>query len=62
MRHDNSVFHQVLKHVPWAVFDRLVDEHKADRRVRRLTCKSQFLALLFAQLAGRQACAKSKRG
>ena len=52
MRHDNSVFHQVLKHVPWAVFDRLVDEHKADRRVRRLTCKSQFLALLFAQLAG----------
>jgi hypothetical protein len=52
MRHDNSVFHQVLKHVPWAVFDRLVDEHQGDRRVRRLTCKSQFLALLFAQLAG----------
>lgn len=52
MRHDNSVFHQLLKHVPWAVFDRLVDKHQADRRVRRLTCKSQFLALLFAQLSG----------
>ena len=52
MRHDNSVFHQLLKHVPWVAFDRLVDEHKADRRVRRLTCKDQFLALLFAQLSG----------
>jgi hypothetical protein len=52
MRHDNSVFHQLLKHVPWAAFDRLVDKHQADRRVRRLTCKSQFLALLFAQLSG----------
>lgn len=52
MRHDNSVFHQLLKHVPWAAFDRLVDKHQADQRVRRLTCKSQFLALLFAQLSG----------
>jgi hypothetical protein len=52
MRHHNSVFHQVQKHVPWSVFDRLVEEHKADHRVRRLSTKSQFLALLFGQLAG----------
>ena len=52
MRHHNSVFHQIQKHVPWSVFDQLVDEHKADRRVRRLTTKSQFLALLFGQLSG----------
>jgi len=52
MRHQNSVFHSLLKHVPWADFDRLVDEHKADERVRRLTTKSQFAALLYAQLAG----------
>lgn len=52
MRHENSVFHQLQQHIPWALFDRLVDEHKADRRVRKLTTKSQFLALLFAQLAG----------
>ena len=52
MRHENSVFHQLQQHIPWALFDQLVDEHKADRRVRRLTTKSQFLALLFAQLAG----------
>lgn len=52
MRHENSVFHQLQQHVPWSVFDKLVDEHKADHRVRRLNTKSQFLALLFGQLAG----------
>jgi IS4 transposase len=52
MRHENSVFHGLQKHIPWAVFDRLVDKHKADHRVRRLDTKSQFLALLFGQLAG----------
>lgn len=52
MRHQNSVFHGVLKHVPWHVFDRLVEEHEADARVRRLTTKSQFVALLYGQLSG----------
>jgi hypothetical protein len=52
MRHQNSVFHQIQKHVPWRVFDRLVAEHKADHRVRTLPTKSQFLALLFGQLSG----------
>ena len=52
MRHQNSVMHGLLKQVPWAVFDRLVDAHGADARVRRLTTKSQFIALLYGQLAG----------
>jgi Transposase DDE domain/Domain of unknown function (DUF4372) len=52
MRHHNSVFHAVLKQVPWSVFDRLVAAHQADRRVRRLTTKSQFVALLYGQLEG----------
>jgi len=52
MRHHNSVFHAVLKRVPWLVFDRLVAAHGADRRVRRLTTKSQFVALLYGQLEG----------
>lgn len=52
MRHHNSVFHSVLKHVPWHEFDRLVETQGADARVRRLTTKSQFVALLYGQLAG----------
>jgi hypothetical protein len=52
MRHQNSVFHELLKHIPWDVFDRLVGEHGADSRVRRLNTKSQFVALLYGQLSG----------
>lgn len=52
MRHQNSVFHDVLKHVPWAAFDRLVARHRADKHVRRLPTKSQFIALLYGQLSG----------
>jgi hypothetical protein len=52
MRHQNTVLHEVTKWIPWATFEKLVEEHRADDRVRRLTTKHQFLALLFGQLAG----------
>jgi hypothetical protein len=52
MRHENSVFHDLLKHVPWGEFDDLVEHHGADRRVRRLSTKSQFVALLYGQFSG----------
>ncbi len=52
MRHDNSVLHQILKHVPWTLFERLVEERGADKHVRHLTTKSQFVAMAYAQLSG----------
>jgi IS4 transposase len=52
MRHQNSVFHGLLKHVPWDRFERLVEAHGGDARVRRLSTKSQFVALLYGQLSG----------
>jgi Transposase DDE domain/Domain of unknown function (DUF4372) len=52
MPHHNTVMHQILKYVPWDVFERLVDEHNADKHVRRLSTKSQFVALLYGQLSG----------
>jgi IS4 transposase len=52
MRHENSVFHGVLKLVPWHRFESLVEEHEADARVRRLSTKSQLVALLYGQLSG----------
>jgi IS4 transposase len=51
MRHHNSVLHQVLKHVPWSRFERLVEEHHSDKYVRRLSTKSQLVALLYGQLS-----------
>ena len=52
MRHQNTVFHALLKHVPWPLFERLVDEHRADCRIRKLDTKTQLIALLYGQLSG----------
>ena len=51
MRHYNSVLHDLLKRIPWSAFERLVEEHQADRRVRRLSTKSQLVAMLYGQLS-----------
>jgi len=34
VRHQNSVFRDLLKLIPWSKFDRLVDEHGSDDLVR----------------------------
>ena len=62
MQHQNSVFHAMLKHLPWHVFDRLVDEFGADARVRRLSTRDQLIALLYGQLSGAQSLREIEGG
>lgn len=62
MRHQNSVFHGLTKLIPWSDFERLVAAHGTDYRVRRLTTKSQFLALLYGQLSGSQSLREIEAG
>jgi IS4 transposase len=52
MRHHNTVFRDILKFVPWDRFEAIVEDHDADARVRRLSTKGQFVALLYGQLSG----------
>lgn len=52
MRHRNSVFHDLLKRVPWAAFEGLVAEHGSDEGTRSFTSRQHLAALLFAQLSG----------
>lgn len=52
MRHQNIVFHDLLKHIPWAIFDRLVAAHDAERDDRATTCKAHLIAMLLGQLCG----------
>src|SRR3972149_8213087 len=52
VQHQNIVFHGVLKHVPWALVDRLVEQHDADRAPRGLKTKAHLIAMLCAQLCG----------
>lgn len=62
MRHHNSLFHQLLQVVPWDRFAEIVEHHGADRRVRRLTTKSQLVALMYGQLTGSQSLREIEQG
>lgn len=52
MRHKNIVFHDLLKLVPWSVFDKLVKEHGSDELVRGFDTRRQLIALLYGQFSG----------
>ena len=52
MLHQNSVFHSLLKHVPWNKFGQIIDKHGADKSARRLDTKRHFIALLYGQFSG----------
>jgi Domain of unknown function (DUF4372) len=52
MRHQNSVFHGLTKHIPWGRFEAIVEKHRADQLVRKLTTKRQLVALLYGQFSG----------
>jgi IS4 transposase len=50
--HQNIVFHDLLKQIPWAKFDLLVEEHNADWDDRAIKAKAHLIALLYAQFGG----------
>ena len=52
MLHQNSVFHDLLKYLPWHVVRCSVDKHGADDLSRTLNTKQHLIALLFGQLSG----------
>jgi len=52
VRHQNSVFHTVLKHLPLGELERLIAAHGADARQRGFTTKTHIAALIYGQLAG----------
>ena len=50
--HQNTVFHSLMKHVPWHKLEQIVEKHGADELSRKLTTKRHFVALLYGQLSG----------
>jgi Transposase DDE domain/Domain of unknown function (DUF4372) len=52
--HQNIVFHDLLKQIPWPVLDRLVEKHEADPDPRGLSTKQHLLAMLYGQVCGAQ--------
>ncbi|OED44958.1 hypothetical protein ACH42_06240 [Endozoicomonas sp. (ex Bugula neritina AB1)] len=53
MKHHNNVFHQLLKELPRYQFQKVVDRHNGDHRIRTLSCWTQLVSMMFAQLTGR---------
>jgi Domain of unknown function (DUF4372)/Transposase DDE domain len=49
-----SIFSQLLQLFPRLEFERLVEQHKAERHARGFACWDQFVAMLFCQLGGTQ--------
>ena len=47
-----SVFHSMMKHIPWHTLDRSVERHGAGDCARDFSFKSQLVAMLYAQFAG----------
>jgi hypothetical protein len=49
--HQNTVFRQVVSHLPWGVLRQLIAQHRADKGIRRLNTETLLLTLLFAQFS-----------
>jgi hypothetical protein len=54
MNQGQTLFAQVMAHVPHREFQRCVQRYGGNSRVRRFTCWDQFLVLAFAQLSYRE--------
>ena len=52
MRHQNILFHDVLKYLPLYCLDRFVEKYGADDLSRKLDTKCHLIALLYGQLSG----------
>jgi Domain of unknown function (DUF4372) len=48
------VFAQIMEHLPWQIFHRIVKRHQGDHRARTLSCAEHFRILAFAQLTYRE--------
>lgn len=49
-----TLFAQIMDHLPWSTFHRIVDRYKGDYRIRTFRCAEQFRVMAFAQLTYRE--------
>ena len=53
MAYNNTIFRQMLNIITRLDFEKIVNKHKGDHRVRTLTCWNQYVHILFGQLGSR---------
>ena len=68
MNTGKTLFAQVMEHVPWKTFGRIIQRHNGDAGVRTLSCADVFRVMAFAQLTWRESlrdievCLSSNQG
>ena len=68
MNTGKTLFAQVMAHVPWKTFGRIIERHNGDAGVRTLSCADVFRVMAFAQLTWRESlrdievCLSSNQG
>lgn len=54
MHAGSTIFTQLMAHASRFALDRCIQRHRGNHRVRRFTCRDQFLVMAFAQLTFRE--------
>lgn len=54
MNSGKTIFSQLTDLLPWGEFRKCVNRYKGDYRKRTLSCRDQYLAMAFGQLASRE--------
>ncbi len=54
MAHCNTILNQMLKILPRHEFQKSVDTHQGDKKVRNLSCWAQLVSMMFGQLSFRK--------
>jgi hypothetical protein len=54
MRQGRFVFAQLMSHLPWDTFHRLVAKYDGNRYIKQFSCTDQYLCMAFAQITGRE--------
>lgn len=62
MSYSNTIFTQLKKFIPGHEFEKLVGQYSGDYRVKHFTCSSQFSAMLYAQITGKDSLREIETG
>jgi hypothetical protein len=49
---NSHIFSQILQHISWDAFNNIVEKHKGNHATKGITCRSQFITMLFAHISG----------
>ncbi len=49
---NSHIFSQILQHINWDAFNGIVLKHNGNYATKGITCRSQFITMLFAHLSG----------